>query len=354
MIGSYIPSLRSFCFYEDGTESGSVATDAQDTNITRNNSTNSNLLLRVRIQETGGANTAASPNNQQFQYSKNGGTWTNITTSSSDIKAFNSASLTDGEATTNRLGAGTGSFVAGVVMETGIYDSGTPTSSNYTEYLLALTCIAADTAAADTFDFRVTYSGGSVMTDTITPRITISKSGSTYNETGSAGAGVGSFATPSFASVFGFQFGTQSTFTTAIGGTATTPTLKNLTSGGRKLGNAIDFTASGRYIISNWELKCKFTSSPRVLATVELYFIKSVDGTNYETGDDSTDPTWVSYAGTFVVQSNTNSQRIVLRNVVVPNCIFKPYIYNLSGQAFTNVDNDNILSYTGFNLKRPG
>ena len=184
--------------------------------------------------------------------------------------------------------------------------------------------------------------------------LTYTASGNTYNETGSGGATVGSTAVPIYDGVAGYHYAAQGTFTTAIAGASSTPTLKNLSSAGRKIGNALDFTSSGKYMISNWELKCKFQSSPRSLATVELYFVKSIDGTNYETGDDSTDPTWVSFIGTFIVQANTSAQRIALKNITLPDCVFKPMIVNTAGQAFTNVDNDNILSYRTYNIARTG
>lgn len=146
------------------------------------------------------------------------------------------------------------------------------------------------------------------------------------------------------------KYSSAGTFTTAIDGTASTPTLKNLADSGRKIGNEID-NATTKATLSNWELKCKFGSSPTANRPVELYFIKAIDDTNYEYGDDSSDPPASALAGVFPVQSTTNAQRIALENVTLPNCRFKPYIYNRSGQAFTNVDSDNILSYRTFNIE---
>lgn len=143
------------------------------------------------------------------------------------------------------------------------------------------------------------------------------------------------------------------TFTTAIAGASSSPTLKNLSDASRKLGNEIDNTTSSanRDTLSNWELKCKFGSSPTANKPVELYFIKCPDGTNYEYGDDSNDPPPTALAGVFPVQATTNAQRICLENISLPSCKFKPFIYNRSGQAFTNVDNDNILSYVTYNIE---
>lgn len=346
---TFTPSMRAFRYYEDGTESGSTAIDAQDTNITRSVNSNSNLLFRARIQETSGGTNIITPTTWQLQYSKNSGTWTNITTSTSNVKAFDSTNLTDGGATTNRLGAGTGSFVAGLVEESGLIDDFAGLSaSNYTELLYTLTLVSADLANNDTLDFRITYNG-TTMTDTVSPRITASKGGTSYNETGAGGGTVNSTVAYYMMSTFWHHYTVPSAFTAAIAGASSAPTLKNLSSGSNKLGNAIDLTST-KELFSNWELKVKFQSSPVANNSVDLYFIKSVDGTNYETGDDSTAPTSASYVGSFLVQSNTNSQIIVLKNIKLPNCIFKPLVINNAGQSFTNVDNDNVLSYTVFKI----
>lgn len=87
---------------------------------------------------------------------------------------FNSASLTDGNATTNRLGAGSGSFVAGEISEDGLVDNLRITASNYTELLYSLTIESTAVADADTLDFRVLRNGATTgMTYTVVPRITV-------------------------------------------------------------------------------------------------------------------------------------------------------------------------------------
>ena len=97
-------------------------------------------------------------------------------TSDAPIIGYNSASLTDGNATTNRLGSGTGSFVAGAISEDGLVDDFTHTASNYTEHLYSLTIESTAVADADTLDFRVLRNGATTgMTYTVTPRITIEK-----------------------------------------------------------------------------------------------------------------------------------------------------------------------------------
>jgi hypothetical protein len=173
---------RAFRFYEDGSESGSTAVDTQDTNISRLTDSDSNLGLRLSIQETANSG-GATTDDWQLQYSKNSGAYTDVTTSSSNVKGYNSGSLTDAGATTNRASSditdpGTGSFAAGLISEDGLADNHQLTAANYTEHLFSLTVVAADTAAGDTLDFRLLYNGASTyFTYTVTPRVTVTKTG---------------------------------------------------------------------------------------------------------------------------------------------------------------------------------
>lgn len=168
---------KAFRFYEDGTESGSTAIDAQNTSITRDVSSDSVVLLRLLVEATGIAIDTEPDPDWRLQYRKNGGTWTNVTTTSSDVKGYNSSNLTDGGATTNRLTGGTGSFLAGLISEDGLADGSDPQAGQFTEYLFALTVVSADTADADTLDFRLLRDGSTLDTYTVTPTITVSDGG---------------------------------------------------------------------------------------------------------------------------------------------------------------------------------
>lgn len=163
-----------FRFYnDDGSESTSTAYAAQDTNVSVNAYSNANILLRIMMQETGGLGGAAT-DDWQLQYSKNGGAYTSITTATSNVKGYDSTTLTDQGATTNRLTGGTGSFVAGLVSEDGLADNLNVTANNYSEFLFTLTIVSADVSAADTLDFRLLVNG-STNTYSVTPRITVTK-----------------------------------------------------------------------------------------------------------------------------------------------------------------------------------
>lgn len=166
---------KRFRFYnDDGTEATNTAIAAEDTNISPNVYSDANVVLRIQVQESGGMG-GASTDDWQLQYSKNAGAYANVTSGTSNVKGFNSATLTDGGATTARLTAGTGSFVAGLISEDGLADNVEITANNHSEFVFTLTLIAADVAAADTLDFRILYNGAALSTYTITPRVTITK-----------------------------------------------------------------------------------------------------------------------------------------------------------------------------------
>lgn len=138
------------------------------------------------------------------------------------------------------------------------------------------------------------------------------------------------------------------TFTTAIAGAGTAPTLKNLANNAQKLGNEIDNT-SGRNIYADLDLFCRFQSAPSAGGTCEVYFIQSVDGTNYADGDDTVAPPITALVAVIPVRAVTTQQRIAYRQIVLPATKFKPLLINKSGQAMTNTDNENILSYRPYN-----
>lgn len=173
---------QAFRFYADGTESGSLAIDSQNADITPNCSSDFDFQLRVRLYED--LDDFGAGSNWRLQYSKNSGTWTNVTTSSSNVKGFNSSNLTEGQATTERLTGGSGSWQAGKCSEDGEVNSVMLLTPSYTEFVYSLTIVAADVAEDDTLDFRVLKDGSSI-TYSVTPRATATK-------TGGGGGGSGS------------------------------------------------------------------------------------------------------------------------------------------------------------------
>lgn len=177
MANIFALTQRAFRFYEDGTESGSTEIAAENANITRLVVSNSVVLLRIGLQESGsGSVSGATTDDYQLQYSKNGGAFTNVNGATTNVRGFASANLTDAGTTTQRLSAGGGSFVAGEISEDGLVDDRQITANNHTELLYALEVVAADVAEGDTLDFRVLLNGATTnMTYTVTPRLTVTK-----------------------------------------------------------------------------------------------------------------------------------------------------------------------------------
>jgi hypothetical protein len=133
---------------------------------------------------------------------------------------------------------------------------------------------------------------------------------------------------------------------TLIGGVTATPTLKNLASAARALGDEVNNEDANQF--ADIELKARFTSAPAAGAVVELYLVNAIDGTNYEDGDSSTTPARPPDA-ILPVRAVTTQQRVTVRSVVLPAGKFKPLIVNTAGVAMTNTDSENILTYRPFN-----
>lgn len=178
MNNPFTPRLDRFRFYLDGSESGSTPIAAENTNISRLVTSNAIFHLRVLIQETGNGTSGATTDDWQLQYNKNSTGWNDVTTSSNNVRGYDSASLTDAGTTTNRatngITDGSGSFVTGEIAENGLITDRQLTLSNFSEYLYSLQLIAADLAAGDVIQFRVLYNGAT-FTHNVTPQITAVK-----------------------------------------------------------------------------------------------------------------------------------------------------------------------------------
>lgn len=182
---------QRFRFYnDDGSITTATAAAAENTNLTiTDGGGNKSYHLLIQMQETGGTS-GATTDDWQLQYSKNAGAWTNVTTTSSNVKAFDSANLTDGGSIATgdfRLTAGTGTAQAGKISEDGLLDDFIVRSTQYSEILFTIQTVDADLAAGDTLDFRVLYNGATTdVTYSVTPRITNQTTG--YTMVADAGA----------------------------------------------------------------------------------------------------------------------------------------------------------------------
>jgi hypothetical protein len=178
--GTYTPELEDFRWYDDDNSDLDLQTalDTQGTNITL--ATSAQAVLRVRVGEVGGKNGPSTAH--RFQYRKNTGTWTDLTTTSADCRLFDglAADLTAIDGTTNieRLTGGGGNYdsTGGYYIDT----SNTTTAGNITaddrwEMACCVQLVNADVAHNDTIQFRVRDADGSTFTDTAVPQITVNK-----------------------------------------------------------------------------------------------------------------------------------------------------------------------------------
>jgi hypothetical protein len=195
----------SFAFYnDDGSESAATIIGTVNTNPTLEVDTTYHARLLLQ-EDGGGSNTVAFT----WQYSLNSGTWTNVTTTSSVVKAVNSANLTDGADCTQRIGSGTFISNNNGVTEDGSAGTCAFAGNDEAETLLAFQIVSTDVIDTDSVQLRVSECN----TFTRTPDITVNEA-STVEGVG-AFTGVASFtatgqstfnATGSFAGVASFPF----------------------------------------------------------------------------------------------------------------------------------------------------
>jgi ribosomal 50S subunit-recycling heat shock protein len=129
------------------------------------------FLLRFCLQADG---TAANNQAPQFQYRLNGGTWTNITTSSNVARAVATAVFAEGDNTSKRL-SGTGTFEASSAgcTEDGLA-GGTAmdiVSNGNAETECSIQLRSADLAPGDLVEFRVINTATPFTTYAVTPAL---------------------------------------------------------------------------------------------------------------------------------------------------------------------------------------
>ena len=134
---------------------------------------NTTFLLRFNVQETGA--TAAANVDNQFQVALNGGTFQNITTSSTIVKAVAATPLTGGGNCTQRV-PGTGTFeTTGAGQTVTGLSGGTANDiaiSGCSETECGLQIVGSDVAEGDVLTFRLT-SPDFTITNNVVPTLTI-------------------------------------------------------------------------------------------------------------------------------------------------------------------------------------
>lgn len=99
-------------------------------------------------------------------------------------------------------------------------------------------------------------------------------------------------------------------------------------------------------LLADWELALA-TLTPTGTPLIDLWIIRSADGTNYE--DNTTPPPSDSYVGSFEVSTGAGAKRLILRDRTLPPGLFKVVIRNRTGVAFNA--SGNTLKFRAHNLQ---
>ncbi len=181
VLSGVVFDADKFRFYEDDgspSESASTPIAAEDTDITRNVTSDSILHLRWRVQETDGVDGNSGDDYTLFM-SRNSGTFQVVNFNSTIVELDTASELIDGNDTTNRatngISNGTGSFVAGEQADFIGVTNRQLTADNYTEHVFGMNLISAEISDEDTLDFQLRAPGITVgdIINSIVPRITV-------------------------------------------------------------------------------------------------------------------------------------------------------------------------------------
>jgi hypothetical protein len=161
-----VVSQTAFRIYNAGSEAG--ATAAATINTPAVIALNTAFSIRVGVSNTGTASIAVAPKLQyRFIGSQLPGPvwsgWTDVTASSARVQAIGTASLTDGQATTERLAGGLPFFAGRVDEVDGAIGSGvTLGPSSETEFVFSVK-IVSPTIQNDQYEFRLVVANGALF-----------------------------------------------------------------------------------------------------------------------------------------------------------------------------------------------
>ena len=128
-----------------------------------------------------------------------------------------------------------------------------------------------------------------------------------------------------------------------ITGDGTSGDLKNLANAA--IAQGAEVNNEGGTIYAGVELMVRLASGASGSPHVRIWFVTALDGTNYEDGSTSVEPTRAPDIVFPIRLSTTTQMRMVIGPVMLPNAKFKATLKNYTGQAFTNTNSENQLSY---------
>ena len=124
--------------------------------------------------------------------------------------------------------------------------------------------------------------------------------------------------------------------------------LKNIvTTAGTLSDSAIDNTAGSQY--ADIELLIDLATAATAGGYVELWFIKAIDGSNYESGADAVFPARPADVIISVRSTTDDSQVVTVGPVLWPQGLFKVLFRNSTGQTTTNTNSLTQVYYRALN-----
>ena len=158
---------------DDGTADPATWVDVEDANISA--ALDTNIRLRLVISDTAAGGITPAPGILQLQYSKNGGAYSNVTGSSSNVRSHTTTHFADADAVTRKLTQ----YGSNTFSSAGAWESSGATSgfvalggSSDTEIEFCFQLRSADVSNGDTFDFKLTWGGLALNAYTKIPRVT--------------------------------------------------------------------------------------------------------------------------------------------------------------------------------------
>lgn len=135
------------------------------------------------------------------------------------------------------------------------------------------------------------------------------------------------------------RWGTPGTYTDPFAAQA----LKNMANAAVVVSNEIDNSGASSYMHMHLDFLFRVASAPGAGKALEVYLIPTVDGTNYA---DSTAPIPATqFLCAFPSRGVNTAQRVSVLHLTIPRLKFKLAVVNSLGQALTNTNDENVLSY---------
>ena len=127
-----------------------------------------------------------------------------------------------------------------------------------------------------------------------------------------------------------------------------TTELKNIvTTAGAITATPVDNTAGHQY--AYLEMLIDLATAATAGGYVELWFIKAIDGSNYESGSASVFPARPADVILPVRSTTDDSQIVTVGPILWPQGLFKVVFRNSTGQTTTNTDSLTQVSFRAFN-----